>query len=186
MRTTENQPAPIVLLKSIQAHDCDSAQELEYHIVTHPAHVAENLYIDYKNFSLMSSTPFDREETLNFTVSVTAVDTFNQIGSIQVIVLVQDLNDNDPLIQNLPNTLKIPEDTPVGKIIYTVEAYDPDHNSKFIFKFCKDDWVEFFTLDHKKGHISVRKELKLLGKRSAYGSEPSYLEVFEETLFIFS
>lgn len=49
-------------------------------------------------------------------------------------------------------------------MIYKVQAYDPDKNTKFIYKFCKDDWVEFFTLDHKKGFITVRKELKYLAK----------------------
>ena len=108
----------------------------------------------------MSSVSFDREEILNFTISVTAVDTFNKVGSTQVIVLVNDLNDNNPVIRNLPHSLIINEDKKAGEIIYKVDAYDPDDNHKFIYKFCSDEWVEFFTLDHKKGYISVRKELK--------------------------
>lgn len=83
----ENLNPPFVILKDLRAVDCDSAQDLDYHIVSHPKVIADSLYIDYRNFSLMSSTSFDRERYLNFTVSVTAVDTFNKIGSTQVIVL---------------------------------------------------------------------------------------------------
>ena len=161
----ENQKGPKVILNSIRAKDCDLNQELDYTIISNPPMIADQIYIDYKNFSLMTTENFDREKMPNFTLSVTAIDTFNKVGTTQIVVMIQDINDNKPFIKNMPNTVKISESIPKGEIFYSVNAVDMDGpQTRFIYKFCQDSWIEYFSIDYKYGSISVRKELGDLDK----------------------
>ena len=39
---------------------------------------------------------------------------------------VSDVNDNAPTFQNLPHTVRVPENAEFGRIVYEVSATDPD------------------------------------------------------------
>ena len=123
--------SPILLVEDVKASDCDSKQELEYHVQTNPEHLAAYLYIEYSNYSLMSMKGFDRETTPSFTVTITAVDTFNEIGTMKVVVHVENVNDNFPEFKESESLkVRIREDALVGGLVTNIEATDVDFNDE--------------------------------------------------------
>ncbi|XP_040028849.2 protocadherin alpha-2 isoform X20 [Gasterosteus aculeatus] len=94
---------------------------------------------NYKNdYSLIVDGPLDRENTSLYNVAITATDEGSPpLSSIRVITVnVSDVNDNAPRFMEPVIHVYIKENSPVGSIIYTIHAFDPDlnTNSKLTYK----------------------------------------------------
>ncbi|XP_069051770.1 protocadherin alpha-4-like [Lepisosteus oculatus] len=89
------------------------------------------LQANYKNYySLVVNAPLDRESTSQYNVSITAIDegTPHLSNTSVVVVHVSDVNDNAPRFAQPVLQVYVKENSPVGAIIYTVSALDPDLN----------------------------------------------------------
>ncbi|XP_035265776.1 protocadherin alpha-8-like isoform X6 [Anguilla anguilla] len=89
------------------------------------------LETNYKNYySLVVGGPLDRETASEYNVTITAIDGGTPpLSSTSVIVIhVSDVNDNAPRFKQPRNDVYVKENSPVGSVIYTVSAYDPDLN----------------------------------------------------------
>ncbi|KAM9357307.1 protocadherin alpha-13-like [Symphorus nematophorus] len=94
---------------------------------------------NYKNdYSLVVDGPLDRENTSLYNVTITATDEGSPpLSSIRVITVhVSDVNDNAPRFMEPVINIYIKENSPIGSVIYTINALDPDldGNAKLTYK----------------------------------------------------
>ena len=71
-----------------------------------------------------------------------------------VHVTIQDINDNNPLFENLPRTVEMPENTEIGNLpLFTVKAVDPDlgNNGTVLFSLLTENSP--FTLTSSTGEL---------------------------------
>ncbi|XP_061090086.1 protocadherin alpha-8-like [Conger conger] len=86
---------------------------------------------NYKNYySLVVDGPLDRETASEYNVTITATDEGTPpLSSTSVIsVSISDVNDNGPRFSAPLNNVYVKENSPVGSVIYTASAFDPDLN----------------------------------------------------------
>ncbi|XP_019116105.2 protocadherin alpha-2 isoform X13 [Larimichthys crocea] len=93
---------------------------------------------NYKNdYSLVVDGPLDRENTSVYNVTIAATDEGSPpLSSIRVITVhVSDVNDNAPRFMEPVIHAYVKENSPVGSVIYTVNAFDPDldNNAKLTY-----------------------------------------------------
>nr|XP_046151235.1 protocadherin alpha-8-like isoform X14 [Oncorhynchus gorbuscha] len=84
---------------------------------------------NYKNYySLVVDGPLDRESVSRYNVTVTVTDGGTPpLSSTSVItVRVSDVNDNAPRFSEPVINVYVKENSPVGDVIYTMSAFDPD------------------------------------------------------------
>ncbi|XP_076594797.1 protocadherin alpha-2-like isoform X20 [Chaetodon auriga] len=84
---------------------------------------------NYKNdYSLVVDGPLDRENTSVYNVTITATDEGSPpLSSVRVITVdVSDVNDNAPRFTESVINVYVKENSPVGSVIYTIHAFDPD------------------------------------------------------------
>ena len=92
-------------------------------------------------FVLQTVTLLDREErdnlTITLTVSDSAVAMFRQTAMVNVTIIIVDVNDNTPVIENIaPDMIiSVAETSPSGHFIYQVSATDGDSgtNAELVF-----------------------------------------------------
>ncbi|XP_045579944.1 protocadherin alpha-2-like [Salmo salar] len=84
---------------------------------------------NYKNdYSLVVDGPLDRESASQYNVTITATDEGTPpLSSTSVITVhVSDVNDNAPRFSEPVINVYVKENSPVGDVIYTISAFDPD------------------------------------------------------------
>ncbi|KAM4621708.1 protocadherin alpha-2-like isoform 2-T2 [Polymixia lowei] len=84
---------------------------------------------NYKNdYSLVVDGPLDRERASQYNITITASDEGTPpLSSTSIfIVHVSDVNDNAPRFPDPVVNAYVKENSEVGAIIYTINAYDPD------------------------------------------------------------
>ncbi|XP_027029216.2 protocadherin alpha-2-like isoform X4 [Tachysurus fulvidraco] len=83
----------------------------------------------YKNkYSLVVDGPLDRESVSKYNITLKATDEGTPPLSSTTVITVQisDVNDNAPRFQETVINVYLRENSPVGAVIYTVSAFDPD------------------------------------------------------------
>ncbi|XP_026859393.2 protocadherin Fat 2 [Electrophorus electricus] len=120
-------------------------------------------------FSIVSSSgvlqttgiPFDREEQDEYDLAVEVRDMRNppRIAVTQVKVYIDDINDNAPIISNLPHTLMISEETEAGDVLFQVLATDDDTGENGSIIFTLEDHFNLFRIDPYIGDVSLQRPL---------------------------
>ncbi|XP_066572858.1 protocadherin alpha-8 isoform X16 [Amia ocellicauda] len=108
--------------------DKDSGKNGEIHCVIHGS-APFKLQSSYKNYySLVVGGALDRESASQYNVTITAADEGTPpLSSTSVItVQVSDVNDNAPRFIKPVYEVYVKENNPVGAVIHTVSAFDPD------------------------------------------------------------
>ena len=94
----------------------------------------------------------DRETVSQYTVTIEATDgTFT--NAVTISVNVSDVNDNPPIFTNLPTTLTVSEDTPVGTVLYQVTAEDFDFDATVQYSLL--NFADIFNINSITGVISL-------------------------------
>ncbi|XP_041709853.2 protocadherin alpha-3 isoform X18 [Coregonus clupeaformis] len=93
---------------------------------------------NYKNYySLVVDGPLDRESASHYNVTIMATDEGTPpLSSTSVITVhVSDVNDNAPRFSEPVINVYVKENSPVGDVIYTTSAFDPDsdENAKMTY-----------------------------------------------------
>lgn len=70
---------------------------------------------------------------------------------------ILDKNDNRPLWPSTPIEYKISEEIPIGSLVITLRATDPDLDSTLTYTIIGDDNSSPLTLDAITGNVRVRK-----------------------------
>uniref|UniRef100_A0AAV2JL38 Cadherin domain-containing protein n=1 Tax=Knipowitschia caucasica TaxID=637954 RepID=A0AAV2JL38_KNICA len=160
---TEGQPGPRVW--TLKATDQDSGLngKIEYSITAG----------DYQNEFMVSPVEgelrvrkdieLDRETTGFYNITVTARDlgTPSLNSSVVVGILVLDINDNDPVILNLPYNTSISEGAPVHYSVARVRATDADsgRNALLSYNITAGNVDGAFYINDTTGVVHVNRPL---------------------------
>uniref|UniRef100_H3CL97 Protocadherin 2 alpha c n=1 Tax=Tetraodon nigroviridis TaxID=99883 RepID=H3CL97_TETNG len=96
------------------------------------------LLSNYKNYySLVVDGPLDREKCSSYSITITAADEGSPplSSTILVIVHVADVNDNAPAFSSPEVNIYVKENSPVGALIHTITATDPDKEENAIVTY---------------------------------------------------
>ncbi|XP_043346664.1 protocadherin gamma-A12-like isoform X16 [Dermochelys coriacea] len=114
-----------------------------------------------KYAELVLEKSLDREEQDVHDLIVTAADGGDPVrsGTAQIRVIVLDANDNAPVFSQPVYKVSVLENVPVGSLLLTVNATDPDEaiNSEVTYSLrkMKDKASQIFQVDSKTGEISA-------------------------------
>ncbi|CAM5160448.1 unnamed protein product [Natator depressus] len=114
-----------------------------------------------KYAELVLEKSLDREEQDVHDLILTATDGGDPVrsGTAQIRVIVLDANDNAPVFSQPVYKVSVLENVPVGSLLLTVNATDPDEaiNSEVTYSLrkMKDKASQIFQVDSKTGEIST-------------------------------
>ena len=124
---------------------------------------------------LRSAKVIDREKTPRYELIAYAVDrgTPEKSTSVVINVDVEDVNDNRPEFPRPQMTLFIPENSPIGSTVGTLEAKDGDKgvNAKVEYSIAGGEDQDLFNLSYKPNEpaiITSLIELDYEGSRQEY------------------
>ncbi|XP_039957046.1 cadherin-87A [Bactrocera tryoni] len=162
-------------VEKLQAEDLDSGinAEIRYRI----EHGSFNDFrIDERTGDVFVSRKldYDRRNTYHIEVLATDLGTPSLSGTTTLTVNINNSNDKDPYFTPATQHAEIPEDAPVGTLVHTLIALDPDVPTYSALEFAGTDVVaidkdgkevpnseqfkEYFTIN-RKGQVIVNKAL---------------------------
>ncbi|XP_048060461.1 cadherin-23 isoform X2 [Megalobrama amblycephala] len=160
---TEGQPGPRVW--TVKATDADSGSngKVEYSITAG----------DLKNEFVISSVEgelrvrrdveLDRETITYYNITITAKDLGTPALSATVVVGIQvlDINDNDPILLNLPYNTSVSEGAPIHTSITQVRAQDSDsgRNALLTYSITAGNTDGAFYINETSGVVHVNRPL---------------------------
>ncbi|XP_061090056.1 protocadherin alpha-8-like [Conger conger] len=130
INTVKENAAVGTMVGLVTVRDKDDGKNGVVHCKITPS-VPFKLQPSYKNYySLVVDGQLDRERASQYNVTITATDEGTPpLSSTSVIsVHVSDVNDNAPHFSEPVINMYLKENSPVGTVIYTVSAFDPDLN----------------------------------------------------------
>lgn len=112
----------------------------------------------------------DRETFPRYDLKIEARDQAKEdpqfISTVDLVVVLEDVNDNPPIFVPKVYKTKVPEDAPAGTVLLTVESYDLDLNSGAHISYnLKNSISGTFLLDSSTGLLTLEKELDFENKR---------------------
>ncbi|XP_072246399.1 cadherin-23-like [Leuresthes tenuis] len=100
----------------------------------------------------------DRESKSEMQVEFYVSD-IQEVVKDTVNIQIGDVNDNAPNFHGQPYTVHIPENTPVGRSIFMVNATDPDQGTGGSVLFSFQPSSPFFAIDGARGTVTVIRPL---------------------------
>ena len=136
-----------------------SATDVDSHTITYSLEQNDSgtFYITADGL-LKLNTSIDRENTLSYSLTLTATD--GELSSnLQVTILVGDVNDNVPQIVNVSSQY-ILESTPINDVIAVIKAIDADigENAAIQFSLISGDDIPFAITDDS-GQLTLAQAL---------------------------
>ncbi|KAJ8256466.1 hypothetical protein COCON_G00186180 [Conger conger] len=97
----------------------------------------------------------DREQRTQHMLHIMAVDSGIPplTGTATALIHVDDLNDNRPLFPQGVISAVVAEDVPVGTVIATVTAFDPDHGANGEVRYALEEGSAPFSIDEVSGAV---------------------------------
>ncbi|XP_077122299.1 protocadherin gamma-B5-like isoform X27 [Ranitomeya variabilis] len=114
---------------------------------------------------LILEKPLDRETKNKHELILTASDGGNpvQTGTALINIIINDINDNLPTFTQDVYKVSVRENIPVNSTILQVSASDEDEgvNAQITYSFrtTANDILQTFTLNHKTGEITTKRQL---------------------------
>ncbi|XP_030251894.1 protocadherin alpha-5-like isoform X27 [Sparus aurata] len=125
----------MVGLITVRDNDADKNGVVQVRIVDSVPFKIKNTYKNH--YSLVVDGPLDRERASQYNITITATDEGVPplSGTSVITVHVSDVNDNAPRFKEPVINIFVKENSPVGAVIYTLTADDPDvdENAKVTF-----------------------------------------------------
>ncbi|KAM9455754.1 protocadherin alpha-2-like [Clarias gariepinus] len=122
-----------------------------------------SLDIQSDSVELVLQKPLDRERESMIKLVLTAIDggTPPRSGTMQIVINVQDINDNNPVFIKSLYKVKVNENTSVGTKILTVSASDADEgaNSEVSYSIVSEEEISalnLFSINYLSGDITVK------------------------------
>lgn len=127
--------------------------------------------------SVARKLDYDRRNTYNIEIIGVDQGTPSLTGTTTLTVSVINSNDKLPYFVPVTQKAEVPEDAPVGTVIHTLIAMDPDINSSEALNFAATEPItavdkngkqvegteifkDFFSIDQATGQVTVRKPLQ--------------------------
>ncbi|XP_061644592.1 protocadherin alpha-8-like [Phyllopteryx taeniolatus] len=115
---------------------------------------------------LVLQKQLDREEKINHSLILSAIDggTPSKSAKMNVTIRVLDINDNRPIFSKEGYSVELQENAAYGTSVIKVQATDPDEgaNGEVEYEFGGDtnaDVLRLFSLDKKLGEIRVEGQI---------------------------
>lgn len=156
---------------TIQMSDKDRSPDFkdigdDIEIISSDVHIS-NLLTEVRNFrsaSFISFTldPLDRELSPNFTLFLTLSNSAEPYLSVSTTININvlDINDNIPKFSQDVYFLRIAEGVPIGKVVFTFEAYDGDEGTNGMVTYLIEsvdnlEAQDWFNLSADNGTLSI-------------------------------
>ena len=162
----ENLNEPILLF-SVDATDDDSSSNAEISYSISTVYPPTNAFsIDASSGDVMAEQPVDAEYSLEYTITVDAVNSNGQPllqNSVNVTITVNDINDVIPVFGSPSYMIPISEAVPIGSFVFQVTANDLDAtevNSNLTYELTSDEnTTALFSVELYTGIIRTTGEL---------------------------
>ncbi|XP_053574662.1 protocadherin Fat 2 [Bombina bombina] len=157
-----------VLKVKAEDNDMEDNGKVKYSLLT----PTDTFAIDSITGELTVKGRLDRELLAKYRLKIEARDQpkndKQQLSITDVVVTLEDVNDNTPHCTPLTANVKVPEDLPLGTVVYFVEALDTDigANGEVSYALINDE-LGIFQVDKLTGAVILEKELDF-EKRSLY------------------
>ncbi|RWS16902.1 protocadherin Fat 4-like protein, partial [Dinothrombium tinctorium] len=166
----ENSPSDSLVVPDLLVEDVEKfvGQKLSYQLTEDNSN--DNFYIDVQgggvgaaaNATLRVKKMLDRDSMPKFlqgiyTLTVTASN--NRCStSTRIKILVEDVNDNNPIFAQNDFITELKENTPIGHVVTTVTAIDKDEIDKDAIRYhiVDGNTDEFFVMEEQTGVITVK------------------------------
>ena len=114
---------------------------IAYSIAESDYHGEPRISINQGTGLLIVERDIDREDvaTINLIIAAQDAGPLSKVTLVPVTVTVQDLNDNNPTVSNLPHELVVRESVAVHTTLFTVEAFDADFEQSVVFELVSGD-----------------------------------------------
>ncbi|TRY86223.1 hypothetical protein DNTS_035621 [Danionella cerebrum] len=114
----------------------------------------------HKNVEMVLHAPLDREKTKNHNLILTAFDGGKpqRSATVQINVIVLDVNDNPPVFSQSSYRTSVPENAVKGSIVTKVSASDADessHSIQYYFEHATPTVKALFSIDSDSGEVKV-------------------------------
>ncbi|XP_006863959.1 PREDICTED: protocadherin Fat 2 [Chrysochloris asiatica] len=110
---------------------------------------------------ISTSKPMDYELMKRiYTFRVWASDwgsPFRRVKEVSISLMLKNLNDNQPMFEEVNCTGSIHEDSPVGKSLMTVSAIDVDELQNLKYEIVSGNELGYFDINHFSGEISLNR-----------------------------
>ncbi|XP_035677121.1 protocadherin Fat 4-like [Branchiostoma floridae] len=155
------------VLYDANATDSDLGEhsELTYSIVSSSS---PTFLIDSVTGAVRLGAALDRETLSSYVVNITAED-IDYYDFMLLYVFVTDVNDNKPAMTNTVYSVTVDENQPIGTILLTVLATDPDEgNNSDITYTTRGSDASFFYVNSTTGDVSSQNTLDFETRKSYY------------------
>uniref|UniRef100_A0A2K5JFH3 Cadherin domain-containing protein n=1 Tax=Colobus angolensis palliatus TaxID=336983 RepID=A0A2K5JFH3_COLAP len=129
-------------------------------------HVSTRTQGDGRKYpELVLDTELDREEQAELRLTLTAVDGGSppRSGTVQILILVLDANDNAPEFAQALYEVQVPENSPIGSLVVKVSARDLDTGTNgeisYSVSYSSQEINKPFELSSLSGEIRLIKKL---------------------------
>lgn len=169
MSVLENQPAKTEVGRvRAQDHDSQPYDRYSFYLDATKSNNPMGVFkVDPKSGAIITRRLLNREEkdTYNMTVLVKDDHNPNLQDVAEVTIKVIDVNDNPPsILFPTPgnDTIQAPVAAPLGQLIGTVRATDPDsgENARLTFSISAGNDLELFNINSHTGDVIVRADLR--------------------------
>ncbi|XP_053211715.1 protocadherin Fat 4-like isoform X1 [Panonychus citri] len=167
---SENSQVDTTVLPDLLVEDVEkmSGSRLDYQITEDDSN--DNFYVDVHhggvgasaNVSLRVKKPLDRDSMPKFlqgiyTLTVTAAN-HRCSSSTRIKIMVEDVNDNNPVFTSPDYVVELKENTPIGHVVTTVSATDKDEidRNKLRYHIVEGNEDEAFDMEEETGVITVK------------------------------
>jgi len=149
------------VLTTVSAHDRDAGDNGR--IVYHLATGSDTFSVNSATGQIRLSASLDRETAAVHEVVVVAVDRSRDSpmsASSSLIVRVNDINDNPPVFVPPEYRVRLLEDLPIGTVVGTVLAVDPDDGNNGVVRYSLVDGDDgYFQVDRVTGIVRLAREV---------------------------
>ncbi|CAD5221231.1 unnamed protein product [Bursaphelenchus okinawaensis] len=121
--------------------------------------------IDPESGWLASRKPLDYEDkkTYNLKINGCLESNTKKCGRSEAIVVVKDLNDNEPIFEKLHYQVEIPSDLAINSEVVQVKATDKDAGQNAKLKYFINNesgqYASYFKIDEESGQVKLAKYL---------------------------
>ncbi|RXM29770.1 Cadherin-23 [Acipenser ruthenus] len=160
---TEGQPGPRVWTLRAQDEDSGPNGQVEYSIVSGDPQNEFVISPVEGELRVRRDAELDRENIAFYNITVQAKDLGMPARSSTVVVSVRvlDINDNDPILLNLPMNTSVSEGVPVSTSVSRVLAFDGDsgRNALLTFNITAGNTDNAFYINETTGVVLVNRPL---------------------------
>ncbi|GBP48920.1 Protocadherin-like wing polarity protein stan [Eumeta japonica] len=169
---SENVPVGYSIVR-VQAYDADEGAnaEITYSLSERDYSGSTDIPIgiDARSGWVYTSGQLDREARAKYQLQVTATDggTPARSATASVVIVIQDVNDNDPVFSPSQYVVELAEDEPPGTPVVTVTATDADEDNRLHYEITGGNTRGRFSITSQNGRglITVAQPLDFKQER---------------------